>query len=51
MISDLAGIGQGFRDTNIWLRVDIDFVGDDVRPSELHRSIMQIAKELKIDVE
>jgi hypothetical protein len=33
------------------LTVDIDFVGDDVHPSELHRSIMQIAKELKIDAE
>jgi hypothetical protein len=33
------------------LTVDIDFVGDDLHPSELHRSIMQIAKELKIDAE
>jgi len=31
--------------------VDIDFIGDDVHPSELHRSIMQIARELKIHVE
>lgn len=33
------------------LTIDIDFVGDDVHPSEFHRFIMQIAKELKIDVE
>jgi hypothetical protein len=33
------------------LTVDIDFVGDDVHPSELHQSIMEIAKELKIDAE
>lgn len=33
------------------LTVDIDFVGDDVHPSKLHRSIMQIARELKIHVE
>jgi hypothetical protein len=33
------------------LTIDIDFVGDDVHPNELHRSIMQIAKELKIHVE
>ena len=33
------------------LTVDIDFVGDDVHPSEFHRSIMQIARELKIDAE
>jgi hypothetical protein len=33
------------------LTVDIDFVGDDVHPSEFHQFIMQIAKELKIDVE
>ena len=31
--------------------MDIDFVGDDVHPNELHRKIMQIAKELKINVE
>ena len=31
--------------------IDIDFVGDDIHPNELHRSIMQIAKELKILVE
>ena len=33
------------------LTLDIDFVGDDVHPNELHRSIMQIARELKIHVE
>ncbi len=27
------------------LTIDIDFVGDDIHPNELHRSIMQIAKE------
>jgi hypothetical protein len=33
------------------LTIDIDIVGDYVHPSEFHRFIMQIAKELKIDVE
>ena len=33
------------------LTIDIDFVGDDVHPSEFHQFIMQIAKELKIEVE
>jgi hypothetical protein len=33
------------------LTVDIDFVGDDVNPNELHRQIIQIARELKIQVE
>lgn len=33
------------------LTIDIDFIGDDVRPSELHGSIMQIARELEIHVE
>ena len=33
------------------LTLDIDFVGDDVRPNELHRQVMKIAKELKINVE
>lgn len=28
--------------------IDIDFIGDDVNPSELHRHIIQIAKENKI---
>lgn len=30
------------------LTMDIDFVGDDVNPSDLHRQILQTAKELKI---
>lgn len=33
------------------LTIDIDFVGDDVHPSELHKSILQAAKELKINME
>ncbi len=33
------------------LTLDIDFVGDDVSPNELHQIIMQTAKELKILVE
>jgi len=33
------------------LTIDIDFIGDDVRPNKLHRSIMQIARELEIHVE
>ena len=33
------------------LTIDIDIVGDDVHPSEFHRFIVQLAKELKIDVE
>ncbi len=33
------------------LTIDIDFIGDDMHPSELHRSIMQIARELEIHVE
>ena len=33
------------------LTIDIDFIGDDVRPNELHQSIMEIAKELQIHVE
>ncbi len=33
------------------LTIDIDIIGDEVHPSEFHRFIMQIAKELKIDVE
>ena len=28
--------------------IDIDFVGDDINPSDLHRLIIQIAKENKI---
>jgi len=31
--------------------LDIDFIGDDVHPNELHQLIIQIAKELKIHVE
>ncbi len=33
------------------LTIDIDFVGDDIHPNELHRSIIQIAKELNIHAE
>jgi hypothetical protein len=33
------------------LTIDIDFLGDDVHPDELHRSIIKIAKEMKIHVE
>ena len=33
------------------LTIDIDFVGDDIHPNQLHQSIMQIARELKIHVE
>src|SRR5262245_59775911 len=33
------------------LTIDIDFVGDDVHPNKLHRTIMQVAKELKIHAE
>lgn len=31
--------------------IDIDFIGDDVHPSELHKIILQAAKELRISVE
>jgi hypothetical protein len=31
--------------------IDIDFVGDDVHPSEIHKTIMRVAQELKIFVE
>ena len=31
--------------------MDIDFFGDDVNPNELHRKILQIANELKINIE
>lgn len=31
--------------------IDIDFVGDDIHPSNLHKIIMQAAKELQIYVE
>lgn len=33
------------------LTIDIDFIGDDVKPNELHLLILQIARELKIHVE
>jgi len=33
------------------LTIDIDFIGDDISPSKLHRTILQIAKELKIYME
>ncbi len=31
--------------------LDIDFVGDDVHPNELHRTIMDKAKEMKLQVD
>ncbi|MEZ0396958.1 MAG: nucleotidyl transferase AbiEii/AbiGii toxin family protein [Anaerolineales bacterium] len=31
--------------------IDIDFLGSDVQPSELHRAIMQMADELGIHLE
>ncbi|HCB02464.1 MAG TPA: hypothetical protein DEP19_08790 [Anaerolineae bacterium] len=31
--------------------LDIDFVGDDVNPNELHRTIMNKAKELRLQVD
>ncbi|MBI5352427.1 MAG: nucleotidyl transferase AbiEii/AbiGii toxin family protein [Chloroflexi bacterium] len=31
--------------------LDIDFVGDDVHPNELHRAIMAKAKEMKLQVD
>jgi hypothetical protein len=33
------------------LTIDIDFIGDDVHPTLLHRTIMQIAREMQIHVE
>lgn len=33
------------------LTIDIDFIGDDISPSEAHRPIIQTAKELKIFLE
>jgi hypothetical protein len=33
------------------LTIDLDFVGDDLDPSPLHKSIMEIARELKIHIE
>jgi hypothetical protein len=31
--------------------LDIDFMGDDIHPSELHRTIIEKAKEMKLQVE
>lgn len=31
--------------------IDIDFIGDDVSPNELHKLIIQVAKEMKFLVE
>jgi hypothetical protein len=31
--------------------IDIDFIGDDIKPSVLHKIIMQAARDLKINVE
>ncbi len=36
---------------NSRLTIDVDFVGDDVHLSELHKTILQVAKELKISLE
>ena len=33
------------------LTIDIDFIGDDIHPNPLHRTIMQIAREMQIHVE
>jgi len=33
------------------LTMDIDFIGDDIQPNELHRQVIQIARELKIQME
>jgi uncharacterized nucleotidyltransferase DUF6036 len=33
------------------LTIDIDFIGDDVHLNPLHRTIMQIAREMQIHVE
>lgn len=33
------------------LTIDIDFIGDDIHPSEFDKTIMQAAKELKIYIE
>ncbi|HSG43358.1 MAG TPA: hypothetical protein VLA72_09415 [Anaerolineales bacterium] len=32
-------------------RLTIDFVGDDIHPTPLHKTIMQTAEELKIHIE
>ncbi|NUM44628.1 MAG: nucleotidyl transferase AbiEii/AbiGii toxin family protein [Anaerolineales bacterium] len=31
--------------------IDIDFIGDDLKPSAFHQTILQIARELKVHVE
>lgn len=31
--------------------VDIDFVGDDIHPNELHRTLIRMGREMKIQVE
>jgi hypothetical protein len=31
--------------------LDIDFIGDDIHPSELHRTLIEKAKEMKLQVE
>jgi hypothetical protein len=36
---------------NLRMTMDIDFIGDDIQPNELHRQVIQIAKELKIQME
>jgi hypothetical protein len=36
---------------NARLTIDIDFWGDDIHPNELHQTILQAAKELKISAE
>ena len=33
------------------LTIDIDFIGDNIHPAPLHKTLMQVAKELKIHVE
>lgn len=33
------------------LTIDNDFIGEDIHPVSLHKTLMQIAKELKIHVE
>ena len=33
------------------LTLDLDFIGDDVFPSELHKTIVRIAGEMKIPVD
>jgi hypothetical protein len=33
------------------LTIDVDFWGDDVHPSELHKTVLQAAKELRISAE